>query len=177
MVCFGECPNMPCFLNDAADIALLARPVCVYDGFVGGQHERAVPRDPEALPRMPVLPRVLILTTIVMLFEHLVEGVVDVPAFAISAAQLCASGAPRSSTRRAAGPNRASRGGGTCCSPLRPQQQRPHRRPSSGLAVGSHTENIVSVDLAVKVALFLFVTSCPSSPSTAPPSGGATHVV
>ena len=170
MVCFGECLNMPCFLNDAADIALLARPVCVYGQWIlsAGSTSELSPVDPEALPRMLRCYLVLlILTTIVMLFEHLVEGVVDVPAFAISAAQLlCASGA-------LAVLNAPSRWRQTPGLARRRNLLLAFFVHSSNVClivdvvfsavcvVGGHTENIVSVDLAVKVALFLFVTSLP----------------
>ena len=163
-----ECLTLPCFFDSAADMSLVARPLCVYAQWIlsAGSTSAETTVDPTTLPRMLRCHLVLlILVTIVMLFEHLVEGVVDVPAFAISAVQLlCASGAlavlnaPR---RNAAGlANRRSALLG-CFQHASNVCLIVDVVFSAVCVVGGHTENVVSVDLAVKVALFLFVTSLP----------------
>jgi len=166
----ADCISFPCFFGDVQDAALWARPVFVYVQWLssaGATSSR--PIDYEALPRMLRCHLVLlVLATIGLLFDHLVEGVVDVPAFAVSAAQLL-SAAGALATLNA--PHRR----------LAPSAALRKRRArllclfvwlsnaclildvvfSAICVVSGHQEAIVSVDLAMKVGLFLFVTSLP----------------
>lgn len=163
-----ECLSLPCFLTEIGDTALFARPLFVYAQWIlsAGYTPAASVLDGQAVPRMLRCHLVLlVLCTIGLLFEHLVEGVVDVPVFALSAVQLlCASGALavlNAPTRRAA--SLEGRRKRLLCFFL-------HASNLTLIAdvvfnavcvVGGHEEDIVSLDLALKVGLFLFVTSLP----------------
>ena len=169
--CLADCLSFPCFFSDAQDVALWGRPICVYAGWLAaaGATDGARPVDAAALPRMLRCHLVLlVVVTIALLFDHLVEGVVDAPAFALSAAQLlAAAGAlaalnaphnrvapPPALRRRRAALLSAFLWASNACLILDVVF-------SALCVVGGHEEPVVSLDLAAKVALLLFVTSLP----------------
>ena len=169
--CLADCLSFPCFFGDAQDVALWGRPICVYAGWLAaaGATDGARPVDAAALPRMLRCHLVLlVVVTIALLFDHLVEGVVDAPAFALSAAQLlAAAGAlaalnaphnrvapPPALRRRRAALLSAFLWASNACLILDVVF-------SALCVVGGHEEPVVSLDLAAKVALLLFVTSLP----------------
>lgn len=160
--------SMPCVLSDMADVALVARPIFVYLQWIlsAGSTSGSRPVDPNGLPTMLRFHLVfLILVTIALLFDHLVEGVVDVPVFGISAVQLlCASGALavlNAPTRRASSLARRR----ACLLGVFVHLSNAALIAdvvfSAVCVVGGHEESVVSVDLATKVGLLLFVTSLP----------------
>ena len=115
-----------------------------------------------ALPRMLRCHLVLlVVVTIALLFDHLVEGVVDAPAFALSPAQLLAAGTgglTHGSQSGAASRRRGARRRGALSAFLWASNACLILDVvfSALCVVGG-----VSLDLAAKVALLLFVTSLP----------------